>query len=143
MHWFNRAERETMLWSRKRKEMRNRLTATEYRCKGNVCSTDCRLKDYQSPNERLALTVGEQSPLRVRLYGRPAHSQDEMAPYSRRAGLIRDFRYVCNVGRFDADFLKKRRSAREPSAERFDEAIITFCAFGAGCRARLLCECRR
>src|SRR5260370_18661474 len=75
--------------------------------------------------------------------GRPAHSQDEMAPSSRRAGLIRDFRYVCNGGRFDADFLKKRRSAREPSAERFDKAIVTFCAFGTGCRARLLWECRR
>ena len=74
---------------------------------------------------------------------RPAHSQDEMAPYSRRAGLIRDFRYVRNVGRFDAHFLEKRRSAREPSAERFDKAIVTFCAFGTSCRARLLWECRR
>src|SRR6266436_617988 len=63
-------------------------------------------------------------------------------PNSRRAGLIRDFRYVCNVGRFGAHFLKKRRSAREPSAERFDKAIVTFCAFGTGCRARLLWECR-
>src|SRR5258705_890253 len=75
--------------------------------------------------------------------GRPDHSQGEMAPSSRRARLIRNFRYVCNVGRFDADFLKKRRSAREPSAERFDKAIVTFCAFGTGCRARLLWECRR
>src|SRR6266478_7444766 len=75
--------------------------------------------------------------------GRPDHSQGEMAPSSRRARLIRNFRYVCNVGRFDAHFLKKRRSAGEPSAERFDKAIITFCAFGAGCRARLLRECRR
>src|SRR3977135_3508657 len=74
---------------------------------------------------------------------RPAHSQDEMAPSSRRAGLIRDFGYVCDVGRFEAHFLKKRRSAREPSAERFDKAIVPFCAFGTGCRARLLWECRR
>ena len=67
--------------------------------------------------------------------GRPDHSQGKMAPCSRRAGLTRDFGYVCNVGRFDAHFLKKRRSAGETPAERFDKAIVTFCAFGTGCRS--------
>src|SRR6266404_2972934 len=66
-----------------------------------------------------------------------------MAPSSRRAGLIRDFRYVCNVGRFDADFLKKCRSAREPSAERFDKAIVALGSLRSRGRARLLRECRR
>src|SRR5882724_2055140 len=75
--------------------------------------------------------------------GRPDHSQGEMAPSSRRAGLIRDFGYVCNVGRFDAHFLKKRRSAGETPAECFDKTIVALSALRTCCRARLLRECRR
>src|SRR5258708_24458223 len=45
------------------------LTATEYRCKGKRLLNGFPAKRLPSPNERLALTIGEQSPLRVRLYG--------------------------------------------------------------------------
>ena len=59
---------------------------------------------------------------------------------SRRAGLIFDLCRFSDARRFDADFLKNRRSAGEPSAQRFDKAIVTFCSFGTGCGARLLWE---
>ena len=45
------------------------LTATEYPGKGKVYLMDCQLKNHQSPIERSTLTIGKQSPSRVRLYG--------------------------------------------------------------------------
>ena len=37
----------------------------------------------------------------------------------------------------------ERAREAEASAQRFDKAIVTFCAFSTGCRARLLWERRR
>jgi len=42
-HWFNRAERETMLWSRKRKEMRNRADGNRISVQRQRLLNDCQL----------------------------------------------------------------------------------------------------
>jgi hypothetical protein len=54
---------------------------------------------------------------------------------SRRAGLILDLCRFSDARRFDADFLKDRRSAGEAPAQRFDKAIVALGAFGTGCGA--------
>ena len=127
-----------MLWSRKRKEMRNALTTNEYPCKGEVHLMDyagrVRSKDRPSP---CAITFTSEA------LWRPALPQDRMVAGSSGAGLTSDVARAFNLRQFDADFLKKRRSAREPSAERFDKTIVALGALGTGCRARLLWECRR
>src|ERR1700758_268103 len=84
-----------------------------------------------------------QLPSRVRLAGRPALLQDEMASSLRGARLTFDLRRVSDFRGFDTDFLQNRRSAGEAAAECFDKTIVALSALRTCCRARLLRECRR
>jgi hypothetical protein len=95
-----------MLWSRKRKEMRDALTTNEYPCKGEV-----HFVDYQaSPIERSTLVIG--ITFTSEALWRPALPQDRMVAGSSGAGLTSDVARAFDLRQFDADFLKKRRSAR-------------------------------
>ena len=121
-----------MRWRRKRKEMRNPADckrALEQRPtwlidgSANELLSGAEIKHYWACNR-----VWETRRWDRRLWRR-------VDVISRRAGLILDLCRFSDARRFDADFLKDRRSAGEAPAQRFDKAIVALGAFGTGCGA--------